>query len=95
MSNVIEHENFLFTISFDHKLVFVVTGEIDRFGVFGLGELGAQSNHHLYLLLSVYTTTTTHTQILIINPTPNDLPPQPPNKRQFYLNFKKRTQMCK
>jgi hypothetical protein len=52
MGDVIEEEEFLFAISFDHKFVLPV-GEVDALGEARLRVIGLEPDHHFHLLLSV------------------------------------------
>ena len=60
MGNVVEHENLLFGVSFDDQLALLLLRQIDALAVLGLGSLGLESDDHFDLLLTVYSTVSTH-----------------------------------
>ena len=57
--DVVELEDLLLAVGLDHQLVFLAVRQVDA-PELGVGRVGLQPDHHLHLLLLVYSTVPTH-----------------------------------
>lgn len=60
MRDMIEHEYLFFISCLNNQLIFILLGQVDAFRESTFWLFWLQSNHYLDLLLSVYTTVSTH-----------------------------------
>lgn len=59
MGDVVELEDLLLAVGLDHQFVLVAVGQVDA-PQLGVGRVGLEPDHHLHLLLLVYSTVPTH-----------------------------------